>query len=231
MSSSTEAAVVAPVAQAGPAVTRIRPPELRRGEWTRLGPDSLLGDPVAEHTLSAVAEQARAAAQAQGYTVGWAQGRREAAEEATVAAQEQSERWAEAERERAAEHAAAVAALTAAADQLRTQVASVVERLEVQGTELAWALTTELLGREVAAADGADVVRRVLALAPGGPVARVHLAPGHLGHPAVADLAERGVAVVADPALGPVDAVVEVEDHALDLRLEPALARVREALR
>lgn len=232
MSSSTDAATVLPPAQApAPEVTRLRPPELRRGEWTRLGPDSLLGDPVAEHTLSAVAEQARAAARAQGYTVGWAQGRRESAVEAAVAAQDQAERWADAERRRAEEHAAALAALTAAAEELSTRVAETVQRLEVQGTELAWALTEELLAREVASADGADVVRRVLSLAPTGPVARVHLAPGHLDHAAVADLTARGVAVVGDPALGPLDAVVEVDDHALDLRLEPAMARVREALR
>ena len=219
MSSSTE-----------PRVTRLRPPELRRGEWTRLGPDSLLGDPVAEHTLSAVAEQARAAARAQGYTVGWAQGRREAAEEATVATQEQSERWARAERERTLEHAAAVEALQSAAAQLHAAVSSTVERLEAQGTELAWALTEELVAREVSVASGADVVRRVLALTPTEPIASVHLAPGHLGHPAVADLVARGVRVVADEALEPADAVVQVGEQALDLRVSSAMARVREAL-
>src|SRR3712207_5437512 len=53
-------------------------PELRTGSWTRLGSSSVLGDAVTEHTLSGLAEQAQAAARAQGYATGWAQGRRAA---------------------------------------------------------------------------------------------------------------------------------------------------------
>ena len=36
--------------------------------------------------------------------------------------------------------------------------------------------------------------------------------------------------LVADPALGRADAIVELEDHALDLRIDRALQRVRDAL-
>ena len=56
-------------------------PELRTGTWTRHGDGALLGDEVAESLLGRVAEETRAAAQAQGYAVGWAQGRRAAGKE------------------------------------------------------------------------------------------------------------------------------------------------------
>jgi flagellar assembly protein FliH len=39
------------------------------------------------------------------------------------------------------------------------------------------------------------------------------------------------VIVVADHSLAPADAVAELDDHLLDLRVDRALDRVREALR
>ncbi len=232
MSSSTDALEVtsAFTAHQTPTITVVRQPELRRGEWTRLGPGSLLGDEAAEQTLADVADQAHAAASAQGYSVGWAQGLRRAAEATQAAAAAQAEAGELDRGRHEAEHAAAVQALTNAADELHSALAAVTARVEVQATELAWALTQELVGREVQTVSGADVVRRVLALTPEGPIALVHLHPDHVGDPAVADLVTRGVRVVGDPGLGRADAVVEVEDHALDLRVESALARVRQVL-
>ncbi|HEY1134125.1 MAG TPA: hypothetical protein VGE77_06075, partial [Nocardioides sp.] len=54
-------------------------PELRTGNWTRRGGPGVLGDPVTEELMDALATSTRAAAQSQGYAVGWAQGRRDAA--------------------------------------------------------------------------------------------------------------------------------------------------------
>ena len=224
MSSSTDASATAGV------VTTVRPVDLRVGDWTRHAPGSALGDEVSERTLVQVAEQARAAAQAQGYSVGWAQGRREAAEKAREAAEVEAARLAREEERREAEHREAVLALRRAAEDLRATFADVTERIEVQGTELAWALVTELVGHEVRAAGAADVVRRVLALAPTGEVVRVELHPDHLGDPALAELKDLGMRCVANPDLGRLDALVQVDDHAFDLRLTTAMARVREVL-
>ena len=174
--------------------------------------------------------QAHAAASAQGYSVGWAQGLRRAAEATRAEAEAAARAIAEDSTRRQAEHDAAIAALTRAASELQSALATITARVEVQATELAWALTEELVGREVQAATGADVVRRVLALSPEGPVARVHLHPDHLAHAAVTDLVTRGIRVVGDATMGRADAVVEVEDHALDLRVESAMSRVRQAL-
>ena len=102
MSSSTEATpgftptVVPRAAQS---------PELRRGEWTRLGPSSLLGDRAAEQTLADVADQPHAAASAQGHSVGWAQGQRKAAEEARVEAEAAAARLAAEEARTESQHA------------------------------------------------------------------------------------------------------------------------------
>lgn len=204
-------------------------PELRTGQWTRFGNTAVLGDPVTEQTLAALAESTRVAAGSQGYTVGWAEGQRAARTAAAVTAAEVQAAQDLAEAQRAAEHAAAVAALVEASRQLQQAVAGICATIESQATELAWGLTEELVGHEIAG-PGIDVVRRVLALTPTEPVTRVRLHPADLGASA-ADLAEAGLTAVADPTLTRGDALVEAADQVLDLRLETALHRVREVLR
>src|SRR5688572_17219799 len=87
-------AAVVPAGEVG-AVGALPTPELRTGHWTRLGSESVLGDLVTESVLGDIADRVRAAATAEGYAVGWAQGRRDAAaaaaEEARVRAAEQAE--------------------------------------------------------------------------------------------------------------------------------------------
>lgn len=204
-------------------------PELRTGEWTRFGSSAVLGDDVTEQTLSALAESTRVAAGSQGYAVGWAEGQRAA----RAAAEAEADQWRAVQQQtaarQAAEHAAAIAALTEAAQQLRTAVVEICATVEDQASQLAWVLTEELVGHEISG-PGVDVVRRVLALAPTEDVVRVRLHPADLGASAAA-LADAGLVAVPDPALDRGDALVETHDHVLDLRFEPALARVREALR
>ncbi|MFL6157589.1 MAG: FliH/SctL family protein [Marmoricola sp.] len=207
-------------------MTALTFPELRTGAWTRYGDQAVLGDAVTERTLSALAESTRTAAGSQGYAVGWAEGQRAAREAAEVEAAGVRAAQQAADTRRAAEHAAAVAALNAAAAQLRQATAEVCARVESQASELAWELTQELVGHELSG-PGVDVVRRVLALAPTEDVVRVRLHPADLGGAA----AGLDLAVVADPALDRGDALVELADQVLDLRLETALTRVREALR
>ncbi len=209
--------------------TPLRTPDLRSGGWTRFGNAGVLGDAVTEQTLADLADRTRAAAEAQGYAVGWAQGKREAEAGERLAAVERDARLRSEESRRHAEHTAAVTGLREAAAALRDATTEVCTHVEETASELACALTAEILGLTVAAVTPADVVRRVLALVPNGPLATVRLSPAVCRDAAAADLPD-SVTLRADPTLGPADAVVELEDHVLDLRVDQALARVREVL-
>jgi len=208
-------------------------PELRTGVWTRFGGTSVLGDVVTEETLATLAESTRTAARSQGYAVGWAEGRRAAAEEADAVARAVESTRREAEEVRAGEHQAAVAALELAAARLHETVAGLCATVEEQASTLAWELIHELFGHELRTVTGPDVVRRALKLAPTDPIIRLHLHPDQAAELSEADraeLTEHGTAVVADPALGWGDALVETADHVVDLRFRTALERVREVL-
>jgi flagellar assembly protein FliH len=208
-------------------------PDLRTGDWTRLGGSHVLGDDVTENALGALADRARRAARAQGYAVGWAEGRREARARAVEDAEAAAELARRAEERREAEHRAVVEALVLAADELRAAVTEVCARVGEQATELALAVTEELVGRELSAAadPGADVVRRVLAVVPDGATPQVRLHPSVGASPALSHLADRGLVVVPDPTIEPHDAVVETDDTVIDLRIPAALDRLREVLR
>jgi flagellar assembly protein FliH len=58
----------------------------------------------------------------------------------------------------------------------------------------------------------------------------VRLHPAIVAAAAIAELAEHGVDIVADPSLDLHDAVVETDTSAIDLRLSLAVDRLREAL-
>jgi flagellar assembly protein FliH len=214
-------------------LTPLATPELRTGVWTRFGGSSVLGDAVTEETLSTLAESTRTAARSQGYAVGWAAGQRAAREKARTESEAAEAFRLEAEAAREREHRAAIDALELAATRLHEAVAGMSSQVEEQATGLAWELTSTLLGHELRSVTGADVVRRALQLAPNEPIARLRLHPDHVADLPAADLADlhgRGVAVVADPALGWGDALVETDDHVVDLRVSTALERIREVL-
>jgi len=224
-----ERAVVLTADEAG-AVSGLSTPELRNGQWTRLGDVSVLGDRVTESVLGGVADRVRAAATAEGYAVGWAQGTRDAGAAADEAMRLQAIDHTAAEARRDAEHRAAVAALGQAADEVRSQLRRLTEAVEEQATALAWAITEEILGREVASAGGPDVVRRVLDVLPVSALARVRLHPDVARAPEVRELVDRGLDVVADPTLEPPDALVEWDGAVVDLRIGEAMARVHAVL-
>jgi flagellar assembly protein FliH len=209
------------------ALTPLKTPELRTGEWTRFGSDRVLGDAVTERALSALAETTRAAARSQGYSVGWAEGQRRAREEAAREAGLAEQQRIAAEAVRAQEHAAAMAALVTAATELRAATTRACAAIADQASDLAWELTRELLGHELSI-EGVDVVRRVLNLLPDEPMVAVRLHPDDVA--GAAELVEHGVPVVPDPSLQPGDALVEAADHVLDLRLDVALDRLRQTL-
>lgn len=213
---------------------RLHTPELRTGVWTRLGDRSLLGDPITEALLGEVADRARATAEAQGYTVGWAKGKADAEAEimrnASQRIQDMEAVFDEEEQLRLDEHANAMEALAKAAEEVRTQVAVLAERVETQATELAWAVLETLFGRELALADGPDVIRRVLAVLPQTPLVQVRLHPDTIAGADLGALYDRGVEIVPDTALAPADAMVSSEGSVIDLRMQSAIDRVREVL-
>ncbi|WP_370250536.1 hypothetical protein [Nocardioides sp.] len=219
-------------------LTPLATPELREGSWTRYGGDGVLGDSVTEQALGALADKALEAARAQGYSTGWAQGRRDAAADAV---REESARvasaLAEAER-REHEHRAALAALARAAAGLEEAAAAVRAATLDRALDLAAELTAALLAHDVATspAPGTDLARRVLAgLSSGAPMAggavTVHVSAGLVGEVSAA-LAAAGHPLTVVPAadLGPHDARVETDTTVLDLDLGAALDRVRAAL-
>lgn len=226
MTSSSEELVIR--AERAGLATPLVTPDLSTGAWTRWGAPGVRGDAVTEDVLATLADRTRAAAQAQGYAVGWAKGVREAeaaGREARAAEQAQHSRD---EARRESDHAAAVSALREAAHRLEELTTNTCARLEAQASELALAVTAEVLGTVAAGQAAEDVVRRALAVLPDEAVATVRLAPS-VARSATTDL-PAGVRVVADSDLGPADALVELSDHVIDLRIEQALVRVREVL-
>ena len=228
MSSSTEFRAGLPVAagqatvrdtvgaDAGPAPAPL--PDLGAGRWERWAVAGQVTDPLSGTD--------RDAARAQGYAVGWAEGRRDAEAGLRAERQLEAERQAAADATRRTEHAAAVRALCDAAERLGVALTEVCGRVDAQAARLALDLTRELVGR--APTDGDHVLDRVRALLPDHPVVRVRMHPDVAA--AAGDLRDRGVAVVADLTLGHSDALVEADDHVLDLRVAEALDRLAEVL-
>lgn len=235
-SSSTVRDEPAPVVRGHLAATlrQVDVPEIAAGPWTRMGSRTVHGDTVTESALDGLAGSIRDAARAQGYSVGWAQGRRQALEEGRRREEERAAEAVEAEGRRAAEHARAVAALEEAARALHEQTAAVAARVEDAALELARELTRTLVGHELrSAADPAgDAVRRALALLPdpGSVPATLRLNPAVAATVLSDDLRARGVRVEPDPALEVCDAVVETPEGVVDARVSEALARVLEVL-
>lgn len=212
-------------------------PDLRSGHWTRHTGSgtgrgsSALGDRVTEDLLGAAVEEARRVARSQGFSAGWADGVRAAREEAAAGIAQQREAAVADERRRAAEHDTAVAALRRAADELARCAEQARAQVADQAVALALAVTEATLGAAARAQLPDDVVRRALAAADAEPGTRVvvRLAPPtHAGvdRSALPD----GVVLRADAALGPADALVELDDTVVDLRVDSALRRVREVL-
>ncbi len=206
--------------------------DLRSGTWTRLGDAGVLGDRPTESVLHGLAESARAAAHAQGYATGWAEGRRAADEQALADAERAAaERAAEQDRQ-AAEHERALAALRSAAQMLESSVAQVCAVIEAQSVEVALQLTEAVVGREVALAEqpAADAVRRALTLVPEGTTVTVRLRPEDRSALDPGEFAGYGVRLVDDSTLASGDAMVETDTAVVDATVAAALARVREVL-
>jgi flagellar assembly protein FliH len=202
----------------------------------------------------ALVAHARAAANAQGYAAGWAEGKRQAADD-TRAATEQAEAFAQ---RAAADWSGlleqAVSAIGAAARGLEQRAAAPAADAEELLLRAAFTLAEALVGHDVAASKspGEDAMRRALALAPVDRPVRVRL------HPAAYAMITTGVnkdhaarnrsgagrgsriderivegrvvRLVPDPMLEPGDAIAECDATTIDARLGAAVERVRELL-
>lgn len=215
-------------------VTTVATPDLRSGRWTRHVGAGLsgtgLGDDVTEGTLAVAADEARRVARAQGWSTGWAEGVR-AGREAAARDAERRDELARAEQSvLRAELARSAEALVGAARDLEQGLAALERRTTETALDLALAVTAAVLGEAAAAQLPQDVLSRALAEVRRGETAVVRLAPAVVDAVDVTDLPGT-VTLRADAALGTGDAVVDLPDSVVDLRVETALDRVREVLR
>ena len=136
---------------------------------------------------------------------------------------------------------AAVAEGTAAIPDLAAGIAAAVERVAIEAAAQVETDTSSLLAvavevatwmvGEQAAADPSVLTGRLTAALDGlgaAPEVEIEVAPVQVD--AVQAWADRSVSVIANPALGPADALVRAGAAAADLRLDEAARRALEAL-
>lgn len=158
-----------------------------------------------------------------GYAAGYDEGKAAAAEE-----------FRRAERVRDSEVERSLQALGTAVDAAARALDERVDALSRALPGLLFALVEAVVGRELAVATdpGRDAIARALALSPPKEpvVARLH--PDDVAR--LGDLGEVGgnreITVVADAAVAPGDAVVEVGPSRIESRMDEALERVRAVL-
>jgi flagellar assembly protein FliH len=187
-------------------------------------------------TVADLAVEVREAARAEGYSAGWAAGRRVAAAEARTRATAVATEVGAAERARKHRHDTALAALATAATTLEQRVVPVLDDLSESILAAAMVLAEAVLGRELAIAGngGADALRRALDLAPRQRPVTVRLHPEDLTTLALYDttveIDGRAVTVVPDASLGRGDAIALCDATEVDARLGAALDRAGKAL-
>ena len=162
-----------------------------------------------------------------GYQDGFESGQQQGYQAGLAAARAELEA---AEHQRNAVVQQAAQALQDAMTQLRAAQAGTLAGMEDDLAEGAFAIAEAVLDRELAVAKnpGRDAVARALALAPAGD-AVVRLNPADVKTLGPLTFG-RDLTVVADPAVQPAGAVVEVGACRIDAQLGTALDRVREAL-
>jgi flagellar assembly protein FliH len=206
--------------------------DLREGEWTRFGSTSVLGDQATEDTLRGLAERSRAAARAQGFAAGWAEGQRAHAARAAAAHDEQERVVSERSAHLLLAQHSAVSALEAAVRRCADSTRDLHAELSDKAVDLALELAEAILGRELetAADPGADALRRALATVQVETPVVVRLNPQDVAALDHSLLADRPVTVVPDQATSRGDALVETEAGVIDAGIATAVARVREVL-
>lgn len=189
--------------------------------------------PVPTQAATIEHERARTA----GYAAGWAAGARAAAEAAQAQARRHEEAAARAEAARQAAFADALEVLGRAVAAASSRTVPVLDEARRTVHEAALALAEAVLGGELAPGprSARAVLDRALALPLDLGVHTVRLHPADLAaveaelaaHPG---LVPDGVRLVADPRLGPGDAISEHPTGFLDAQIGSALDRARSAL-
>lgn len=218
MTSSCERRVIAAPDALGAAMART--PDLRDGRGE---------DRVARGAFAVAAEAARLTGRAQGWSVGWSEGMAAARENAERELSAGQERARAEDARRAAHVEAATAGLRRAASELEAHLERVEARLADQAVELALAVTAAVLGDAAAGQSAAEVVRRALAQVEAGETAVVRLSPACAAEVDTASL-PASVSVRPDASLSTGEALVDLVDGVVDLRLGAALERVRQVL-
>lgn len=121
----------------------------------------------------------------------------------------------------------ALAALAAAAERLDARRAPVLAEADRALATSAVELAAAILAREPVAT-AAEALERALAIAADESPRRIRLNPADVVALGVA--AARGVDLVADPAVAPGDAVLDLADGELDARIAASLDRARAAV-
>ncbi|WP_066516857.1 FliH/SctL family protein [Curtobacterium ammoniigenes] len=186
--------------------------------------------PVVYPALAASEPAGARTAQARGYAAGYVDGMRRAGEQA-----------ADAERHRAAAHQAALAdadarlqrtlaVLDAAIARVQALSLPLVDEVEESIIGVGLHLAETILQREVTGghARAVDALRRAMAAAPRDELVAVRLHPADLQ--ALPQPLEPTTRLLPDATLEPGDAIAELRDGWLDLRLSAALDRARTAL-
>lgn len=213
---------------AGPALRG----DFRSGQWTRLGGSSVVGDTVTETALHDLAERTRAAARAQGYSVGWAEGCRAAGAKAQRQAEDLARSEEQQARRREDEQRCAVDALESAIASSRTAFAGTAAALEERIVDIALQVAEAVIGRELSSTDdpGREALERALTVAPVGSAVTVRMHPADRAALGPDVLDGRAVTVVDDSSLQRGDAIAETDHTVVDACIASALDRVREVL-
>lgn len=208
----------------------------QRARWGRT--DAWLADPTLQRAFDEVAAEARAAARAEGYAIGWAQGRRDATEQLQAEASAADAVRHEAAAAQAGATRTALCALSQAAADLETRAVTPAGELRDALLLAAVDVAEALIGRELTLATdpGLEALQRALDLVPNGrPVtARLHPTDASTVRETLAAMPAgelgREIVVASDPAVEPGGCVVECDATRVDAQIGTALRRLRQVL-
>lgn len=194
-------------------------------------------DPRLAQQYEEAAAQARAMGRAEGFTIGYRDGRMKAEADARVEAEQTARLILAREAEREEELASVLHLLRQAVDAYERMAASAYVEAGVGFGPAAYSLATSLVGHELSVTPDhlMDSIRRIASVAPRGSSVILHVCPSDA--PLIVERAEliesilgRDTEMVTDPSLMPGDIVADSGASRIDARLSTAMARVAEVL-
>ena len=210
--------------------------ELRTSHYLRGSKsDPRLLDPDLERAFGEASQIVRAAAQAEGFAAGYADGRTRAAAEVRSELEFELAALAEAESRREASHSTLFASLTKVLNELEARIVPTYEEVADQLGAAAYRIVETIMGRELVLSKDLvlDAARRACAIAPRGADLTLWLSAADASSIESVDLASiigRPVRLLVDSSLNSGDARAESGATRIDARLATALTRVKEML-